>query len=499
MTLAAIRERCAALYHELATEYYRAGAGLQEGLNSAAILDRYADLAALPQLRLVEAAWQSAGNDLERRRLGLLREHLAWLYDAHAGRELNDRLHHLEATATVSIDGAPVPYRSLQGMLVNEASRARRLQLAELRAGALEQFVPTHLEWFAEVQRISGELGYDDHIARCADLGDLPLASLRPLCVELLERTAGPYEAALGTLLAAAGIPRDEAHSSDLAHLFRVTAYDAQFPAEALVPRVSAMVAALGLDARAEGRITFDLEDRPLKSPRPYCSVIAAPEEVVLVLRPVGGLSDYASFLHELGHALHFGYCDPQAPWEFRHLGDNAITESYAFLFDRLTVNPHWLHRVAGLADPLPLARLLVLREAMMLRKYAAQLLFELDLWTTSDPLPARAEWAQRLAAAVGVQQVAAGWLAGIDPMFYCARYLQGWLFEALLGQQLAAANGPEWFVQPATGQTLRQLFARGQDQPLRALFAELGEPGLTIEPILARFDREMATCWPTP
>ena len=252
------------------------------------------------------------------------------------------------------------------------------------------------------------------------------------------------------------------------------------------------MIAAMGLDIRAGGHVSFDLEDRPLKSPRPFCSVLRAPTEVVLVLRPVGGLTDYAAFLHELGHALHFGHVDPSLPWEFRHLGDNSITEGFAFVFDRLSVDATWLREVIGLTEPQGLARTLALRELMMSRKYAAQFLWELDLFSDDEPQARRASWAEAIGRATGVQQSPANYLGSVDPVFYCARYLQGWLFEAVLSERLRADLGPAWFHEPAAGERLLALYRRGQDRPVAALFGELDAAPLTIEPLLQRAAREL-------
>src|SRR5205085_9560255 len=56
----------------------------------------------------------------------------------------------------------------------------------------------------------------------------------------------------------------------------------------------------------------------------------------LLVMRPHGGQTDWNTFLHELGHALHFAYMRPDLPYEYRWLGDNSVTEGYAMLFDHL-------------------------------------------------------------------------------------------------------------------------------------------------------------------
>ena len=64
---------------------------------------------------------------------------------------------------------------------------------------------------------------------------------------------------------------------------------------------------------------------------------------------PVGGWDDYSALFHEGGHTEHFANVDPALPFEFRYLGDNSITESYAMLFDHRMQDRGWLLRYTKL------------------------------------------------------------------------------------------------------------------------------------------------------
>lgn len=102
-------------------------------------------------------------------------------------------------------------------------------------------------------------------------------------------------------------------------------------------------LAGLGLGVRAQGNIHFDTAAR---------YVPQAAGEVHLVTKPVGGLEDYATFLHEAGHAQHFGNSDPAPPYVDRAIPTSfALTEMYAFLFQFLTTNPAWQREVAGMPE----------------------------------------------------------------------------------------------------------------------------------------------------
>ena len=52
-------------------------------------------------------------------------------------------------------------------------------------------------------------------------------------------------------------------------------------------------VTEMGLSPDAEGRVIYDLADRPGKRARAFCSPVRIPDEVYLVLRPHGGQNDW--------------------------------------------------------------------------------------------------------------------------------------------------------------------------------------------------------------
>src|SRR5207244_12465698 len=99
------------------------------------------------------------------------------------------------------------------------------------------------------------------------------------------------------------------------------------------------------------GRILLYTGEREGKRSRAFCAPLRIPDEVYLVLRPHGGQTDWSTFLHELGHALHFANIRPDYPFEYRWLGDNSITESYAMLFDHRMESAGWLKRYTELRE----------------------------------------------------------------------------------------------------------------------------------------------------
>ena len=109
-----------------------------------------------------------------------------------------------------------------------------------------------------------------------------------------------------------------------------------------MLPALEATLEGLGIDLRAQQNIHLDVEDRPLKTPRAFCSPIEVPGRVMLVIKPMGGPDDWHALFHEAGHAEHFAHTSPSLSMEARRLGDNAVTEGWAMLLEYLVDDPAW-------------------------------------------------------------------------------------------------------------------------------------------------------------
>ena len=59
--------------------------------------------------------------------------------------------------------------------------------------------------------------------------------------------------------------------------VFRATEWDAAFPADRMLPALRATLADLGIDLDAQENVHLDVEQRPSKTPRAFCSPIEVP------------------------------------------------------------------------------------------------------------------------------------------------------------------------------------------------------------------------------
>ena len=194
--------------------------------------------------------------------------------------------------------------------------------------------------------------------------------------------------------------------SYHMAYMRRLSPLEATYTKERSVEVCMETLSRSASISRSETSIRLDLDDRPQKSPR-ACVIASDPPTVVhLITRAQGGLHDYQAFLHEAGHALHYAGCDPELPYTFRKLSrDHALTEIYSYILEAISREPGW-H--AELLRPLRRrggenAEATIFLEALLYRRYAAKLRFELDFWARFDEDGGTPDgYAERLGEATG-------------------------------------------------------------------------------------------------
>jgi len=490
LTIEDLRRRSEEFIIALNRALYEAGAGLNAEVHLATIYDEYQEMAHRSTIAFVREAYEAA-TGVEARRLQYLLESLTEQYEGTAMRLMTDEILNREAEAMVQANGVSIPFHAALGHLLNEADRKRRRPLARAYERVLAELNPLRERYFEQAHAVAEKLGYESYVDKCARLSGLDYERLRADLAVFLRDTEPFYRPALAEALEEhLRLSLAEAEWHDVAFLCRAADYDAYFPADRLLPLAEECIAAMGLDIRAGGHIQFDLEERERKSERAFCAPIRVPEEIRLVLSPTGGERDYSSFLHELGHALHYGHIDPREPFEFRYLGDYSVTESFAFTLDQLTLNEAWLRSCLGLTETADYLRLIALRELYAQRKYAAQLTFELQLHQAATMEGLADLYVELLREACLVPPPAENFLYHVDPNLYCARYLRAWLCEAQLAHHLADQFGEVWFHHPEAGDFFRHLWEHGQAFTLQELLAHVGLAGLAVAPLVEKFRR---------
>lgn len=424
--------------------------------------------------------------------LRFFRNHLLAEHIGRAVAELEDRIMNLQAAASLELDGTSFPFRQLNHRIANEPAADRRRRLSDAAAPIMERLSPLLLEK-EKISRDRAEaLGWT-YLGLSAEIRQADLTALAGQARSLLDRTGGLYHQSLERALPLLGdTGGDGLQGCDLPWLFKGDGFAEYFPADGLMATVRTFLEGIGIDVADQAGLHLHLEDTPAKNPRAVCFPIAVPDDIRLSIKPGSGAMDYRSLFHEMGHAQHFLHTTTPY-FEFRHLGSYTTTEVYASLFEGMLEHPDFLERRLGLpAGPLEdYLALTVFQKLFLIRRYAAKILYEMDLHAGVDGPRDRYRVLQEEATGMRLNEVdAERYLLDMDPFFYSADYFRAWQLEAMLDDRLDAGHGAPWFEQAGTREDLRFLWAVGSAQSADELAAGLGEEGPVPGPLLARLNR---------
>jgi hypothetical protein len=484
-----------AYYAEAAEEYRAVRVGEKETSEQAAIVARHADLFTREQLDALRAAEAAEATDAdERERLYRLRRCCeAGIVDAEVA-EGQDELENAILAARLSFAGEELPLRAAEAQLAVLPEYARREELGELVRTVDATFNGRRNELLVAREDLEAELsGEADAVARSEAEKQISLRELEAA----LRRAADQAEAEFERLRAhwferLLGPERGELPgSAHIRWLRRLSPLESTYTKERSVEVCVETVRGLGFDLDAIPNIRLDLEDRPQKSPR-ACVIPANPPEVVyLITRAQGGISDYQAFLHEAGHALHYACCDPRLPWTFRAISrDHALTEIYSYIVEAVSREPGWHALHFGLSDAEAQENADATRflEALIYRRYAAKLRFELGFWGAfpTERGSSPRDYAPLLTAATRLRYDERGYLSDMDAGFYSADYTRAWVRCAQLRTHLRRELGDEWWRSGGTGALLRELFVQGSRPSSQDVARRLGFDPLDTGPLVA-------------
>ena len=473
---------------ELDEETYLHYAGLKESYDLAPIYERHERLT---QLDTALALGASVDGDRRRREL--------WKFacEGYLGNfvsEEAERVAELEATLTATVDGEEISFRMLKSRLGNEEDRDARARVEAARNELTEEHLNAlQLQAAQVVQRETQRLGAANYADLYRSFG-FPLDDLAEQCRRLLAETEDLWEEAGDRFFRSrVGIGLGELKRWDLGRAWRGADWDAAFPAEAMLPALEVTLAELGIDLRGQQNVELDLEERPNKDPRAFCSPIEVPERVVLVMKPQGGPADWRTLFHEAGHTEHFAHTAPSLSPEERRLGDNAVTEGWAMLLEHLTIDPVWLERRLDFPRPYEFAAEGATELLWLVRRYAAKLLYELEFHTAEDLTALGPRYVELLSGATKVEPAAVDYLGDIDDGFYASQYLRAWALEAQLRGHLRERFGNAWFSRREAGSLLRELWAEGQKPTADELLREVTGETLELAAVADRIRESLA------
>jgi hypothetical protein len=454
-------------YNEAYEDARQVIVGLKEQSQEAEIYARHSHLFTTGQLEALASARESATDEREQEMLRRLWFEAASAVAAadvvQASQDLtNDRL-----AWRTTWDGEEVSYNTVQALLTAEPDYDRREQLYELICQADEEFAPRELDLAVTSQKLRSEVfGLDGEIAIAEGRMQLDLRALSNQLSDLASRTTADYDSRCEEIFPLL-LGRDETVPSrgQSSWIRSLHIYDDIYTKERMVDVCERTVAELGFPLDKCPTILPDLEDRPQKSPRACVIPVRVPEEVHLVVRPTGGITDYQAFLHEAGHALHYGLASADLPFELRFISpDHALTEIWSYVVERITHIPAWHERHFGVDRETAERVCAHVRfiDATLYRRYAAKLQYELEFW--GDPAnPKNPErYAMLLSNATHMRYPTSQYVSDMDAGLYAADYLRAWRTSEQVLLWLEREFGEDWFCNGKAGDWLRSMFAQG-------------------------------------
>ncbi len=465
--------------------------GEKETSEQAEIVRRYGDLFTHEQLDALREAEHRASGD-ERELLYRLRKTCEGGLAANVLVERYDELENRLLGARVAFRGEEMPLRTAQAQLAVLAAYGDREELGDLQGEVSAGFNPDRLALMTAGEELEAALsGIADPIERTEEEKGISLRELSQVLKAASDASTEAFAALrdrwFEKLL---GPERAEIPASwHMSYMRRLSPLESTYTKERATEICLATLTELGFDLASATNIKLDLDDRPQKAPR-ACVIPSDPPSVVhLITRAQGGLHDYQAFLHEAGHALHYGGVDPELPMTFRRIArDHALTEIYSYIVEAITREPEWHARHFGLSDAQAAenAEATTFLEALMFRRYEAKLRYELDFWSRFAEVGGIPDgYEEYLTAATGVRYRRPGYLADMDAGFYSADYLRAWIRSAQLRSHLIATVGADWWRNPATGDLLRDLFREGTKPSSEEVAARIGFDPLDTTPLL--------------
>ena len=499
LSLERLRHEGETFMQELSREFYEASSGLKPNAELQPIYHKYRAILNEDALDVAREAFVGSAEGSEERRSARLL--LDWQAETQSSRqlaELDEREIAWEGDAVVRLpDGRELPYQRTSIELANSTDKDERAMIDRARAALVaKELAPMKRERFQRERDITESLdlaaGYN---ATWELLSGVSLTGLRDECAQFLRDTQAMWdETAPAEVKRVLGMSIGETTRADALALFRLREFDEFFPAREMESSIRRQVREMGVDPEANGRVLFDTGEREGKRSRAFCAPVQVPDEVYLVLRPHGGQTDWNTFLHELGHALHFANMRSDLPMEFRWMGDNSVTEGYAMLFDHQMQDAGWLQRYTGLEKRTTPAflRSAGFEELHFLRRYCAKLIYEAELYGGSlswDALPDL--YVEQLTGATTFQYSPADAFVDVDPRYYSARYLRAWQLQALLRETLVERYNADWWRNPRCGPWMvESLFGEAQRELAHEQALRVSGKGLSFAPLIRSIER---------
>jgi len=462
--LDAVRQDLSKFTREMLTENYLFGSGQKESLEITSIYERYGHLFSRDLAKNVLERWEKAETDEEHRTYKHLHQFAFFGFIGNLNKKNTETMAKRQNGMKINVGGEEIGYHSIFPRLKNESDAGLRREIDDKATELEVELNEIRLESWAKINEVFREFDYSSYREGCEKSSSIDYEWLKGELVRFLDETEEEYVESFDKLSnERLGYPISDAEKCDLAYLMRGEEWDSWFPKDGMVDKCTRFLSEMGMSPEKVPAVKLDVEEREKKRPRAFCAAVRPGEEVYVCLRPMGGMNDYTTFLHEMGHAYHFAHTDSKLPSELILIGDSATSEIYAFLFNYLPVDPVWLKTYLGIDDPSSFLEFQRIQKLYFLRRYASKFLYELELFDDYSIESRSGLYSKYLERGLKAKHREENWLNDLDPGFYSAGYLRAWIFEVQLRDWLKDQFGSEWWRSPKASEVLKENWRTGR------------------------------------
>jgi hypothetical protein len=472
-------------------EYYLFFSGKKPRYGISEIYSRYSDLFTLEAIERLKKQRDEIDEYYETNRTALSRlinfasEHYLEL----KVKELNEEIANAEADSKIEWGSDKIQYQDLPLILGNEKNQKTRRDLYNRQIRLIDSINYLRIERIEKYQTLSAKLGFDNYLELNKEQKKVDFVALDSQMQQFLANTDKIYRINLEHELSKhLHLPLSEAERYDSFYFVRLHQYNQLFPPKLFLSAYRETMDDLGINVEQQKNIKIDLSRNHRKSARAFCAPIVIPDDIRLVIKPVGGISDYEAFFHEAGHCQHFAFTAQDLRPEFKYSGDYALTETFAFLFNYLVGDQYWLEQMLNRTDLNELYSALMLTKLYSIRRHAGKLHYEIKLFSskTSDKLAD--EYEESLSNSTYFHYNKVEYLTDIDGGLYTANYLRAWIFEVLLRNYLMTRYGRKWWKSKRAGNLLKEIWNTGNRYTVEEISSQIGLGPLIVEPLEAEF-----------
>ena len=476
-------------------EYYLFLSGQKADLDIAPIYDRYGDLFTEGSIGSLKQSLEQTPEHFEADRKAI--KHLLIFaveqYLENSAKSLTEAISEYESAAVIEWAGRRMTFQDSAVAIRTEQDRPTRRSIFKKRADVIEASNDLRAERVTKLHQTARSLGHEHYTALYEEMRGLDYIALAEQAGQVLSRTESVYTTRLAEAIGREmGLSLEEADRSDALYFLQLNGYDDRFPARDLMRVYRETMAGLGINIEEQKNILIDDKPRPRKNARAFCMPILVPQEIKLVIRPMGGQSDYQAFLHESGHAQHYGGAAESLRPEFKYTGDYSLSESYAFLFNHLVSDGAWLAEMLKFHESGDFIRAEMLARLSSIRRYVAKLKYECELHTYEDLPRAAQVYAELQTDATRFKTEQTDFLYDLDDAFYSANYLRAWGFEVMLREYLKTRFGAAWWASRRAGNFLREMWETGDRYTADDIAAHIGVGPISFDLLIDEFNQAL-------